>query len=628
MPVPSGFRCPIKVMCDPVEVGTPGGLRRQDSCASRDRHVNFDEEHIEVATYDPSTKTTPEEKEALKRQEREAAQKVAAIEKLQLGTAAVAGDEKVARHDVEKEEHKRRKGLKGAYINSKTEIEIHQEQMAIQHLVDVQTSEDLVRLEVGEAEVSSRRDMHALADASRADAARREADRLKQNAEAKPASPPREGKGKSKKAKAARPPVFASPADIFSGMGWVYDEAKEETVLSPQGTKKGIAIDEVDDETSESQSESHAPDAVPHTQQQQQQQQDHEPAAPTPPAEGTAAPASQEDLEQAAEQIRMLTSIASTLRESNRDLRDQLEKLHKEHQTQAGDMQVLEERRGNLETRLSALSDEKEARDKRDTESKRKNEATAAAAASNDNYKAKYDRLHEQLSRGYEAMKALEEKNEVLRKQHDDDTKIKRLFEAHDRKVYERAVKVIGGKINEPFESSSEAKLQKKYTELQRSHKEAVESLKKSQAAEKAAVEEAQKLRKHAEKPSPKSEALGQKNTTQVHDELAKALREKADLQRLATAFQARLKAAEGNAPVSPATAPSASPAVGKDCGKLEKKLEEVKRQLELHQDKLRRQKEEKERLEDSLKKEKEKTKELRAVVAAHQSGTGSKKSR
>ena len=157
MPVPAHFKCPIKVHCESIGVDLPGGMLRQNSVLSKGRKVVFDEAKNELATFDPYSKQTQEEKDALKQQERAAAAKVQQLEKAQMGAAAVVVDEKEARHEVEKEEHKRRKGLKGSYMNSKVDVEILEQQAQLSAQFEHMSAEDLARLQLAENESSARR---------------------------------------------------------------------------------------------------------------------------------------------------------------------------------------------------------------------------------------------------------------------------------------------------------------------------------------------------------------------------------------------------------------------------------------------------------------------------------------
>ena len=258
------------------------------------------------------------------------------------------------------------------------------------------------------------------------------------------------------------PPSFISPSDIFSSLGWSYDDKREETVHSPLHARK-ITIEE----TSEASSSS----------------------PPTPVAPTTQSPqptlATQDDLEVAAEQIRTLTGMARTLRESNVELKGRVEKMTKEHAVHASDMKTLEERRAVVEERLAAMMS---------------GPSTPTVSAENQDYRKKYEKLNEQMQHGYKAMQNLEDKNEALLKQQLEDMKIKKLFEAHSKKAYDGAVRIAGGSGGDGGGATpaADSAADKRYEMLLAKQKETETALQKALKAQKAALAETAKLRSAA----------------------------------------------------------------------------------------------------------------------------------
>ena len=452
MKVPSNFKCPVEVYCETItDVDHPGGLLREDSALDKERRVQFNERNLDVKTFNPRAPPTPEEKLALKKQEQEAKDQVALLLKRQQGVAGVVEDEKPARLDVEREEHKRRKGLKGACSNERTQIEIRMEGQLIEDLLDVESTEDLARLEVVEAEAASFRDASTAEAAERGRAAAAIKAAAPAPAAAVEVTETAKGEEHEATASAGQAAAFSNPAAIFSELGWSYDTAEQKTVHSP--TKKPLVIEEVDGESEEE------PPA--------------EESTPVAPCAGAGPPVPAQQPQQAvaveapelaayATQVQTLTTIAQTLRESNVDMKDELATLRAERSTHAEDVAALKRRSDMLEERLAAMATKKAAAAA---------EKAATAAAPADDFKAKYERLHEQMKRGYEAMQTLETDNAALKKRNAEAEKVCKLFQSHDKQAYLRAVGLAGGKAVESFEASSESKLLKKYKELEAQHK-------------------------------------------------------------------------------------------------------------------------------------------------------------
>eukprot|EP01059_Diplonema_ambulator_P007294 TRINITY_DN1676_c0_g2_i2.p1 TRINITY_DN1676_c0_g2~~TRINITY_DN1676_c0_g2_i2.p1 ORF type:complete len:770 (+),score=214.96 TRINITY_DN1676_c0_g2_i2:112-2421(+) len=588
--LPPSYKCPIKVLCDPVDTeNIPGGMVRENSVLSKDRKVVFDEENIEVATYDPSG---VEDKEQMKKQMQEAKLIEEMLAKRRKGVTAVEEDEGKDRFAVEKEELKKRKGLKGSYQNDRMEIEIAlrnaeqnrapgkdvlgpiiseesdsrealcSEEETVRRNLRSQYKSDLTELEIDlqrrllevEIEISSNEDLYRYA--INEEQTRMFADILEAFDAGKRLVPVREAEAvvsKQEEPPKKKHPLFLSPGDIFVKQGWCYDEENELNSPPKQAIpdEQTAAVKETPQTTSE--------DAV-----------------------------SQEDYEKLLEQISNLTKIASVLRENNEELKTKYEGLEKDFAAQSKDLSVMKRNREKAEKDLQSLKGEREAKN-----------------TSND-WETKYEKLKAQMNKGYESMKAIEEKNAFL-------TKLTKLFEAHDKTAYSRAVKLITGTAPAtPSEPPEQAQLRKTIASL----KQANETLEKKYQATLRSLTQVEA--KHALLVGKEEAALKNKgsstNTVRVEgdkqngaashgaglDNLAAELEEEkrkhAECKRLVSLFQQKLKA-------------SGQP-------EDENKVEGLKNQLTQHQDKLARVKEERDKLQKELKKEREKTKELRAAQA------------